>query len=85
MQAIGALPYLSVTWCRSGCIRDGPGWGKDLSELRLANDIRRLDGIDWYWGWSMVRAVIFLWRERPHVLILQWWTGAVLHSYLLLA
>ena len=59
--------------------------GQDLSELRLADGIRRLDGIDWHWGWSMVRAVTFLWRERPQVLVLQWWTGAVLHSYLLLA
>lgn len=59
--------------------------GKELSQLRLSDDVPQLDGIDWYWGWSIVRAVIFLWRERPQVLILQWWTGAVLHSYLLLA
>jgi glycosyltransferase involved in cell wall biosynthesis len=32
-----------------------------------------------------VRAVLFLRRERPHVLVLQWWTGAVLHTYLVLA
>jgi glycosyltransferase involved in cell wall biosynthesis len=29
--------------------------------------------------------MVFLWRERPQVLVLQWWTGAVLHTYLLLA
>lgn len=59
--------------------------GHDLSELRLPGEIPRLDGIDWYWGWSMVRAALFLWRQRPQVLVLQWWTGAVLHTYLLLA
>ena len=29
--------------------------------------------------------VAFLRRERPQVLVLQWWTGAVLHTYLVLA
>lgn len=59
--------------------------GDALTDLRLPPGIRKLDGIDWYWGWSLVRAAIFLRRERPDVLILQWWTGAVLHTYLALA
>jgi hypothetical protein len=33
----------------------------------------------------MLRAIAFLIRERPDVIIFQWWTGTVLHSYLLLA
>jgi len=44
-----------------------------------------LEGIDWFWGRSMLRALRFLRSEQPDVLVLQWWTGAVLHSYLLLA
>ena len=56
-----------------------------LTDLRLPPNVRSLDGIDWYWGWSLVRAVLFLRRERPDVLVLQWWTGAVLHTYLALA
>lgn len=59
--------------------------GEDLSQLKLPENVRRVDGIDWYWGWSIIRAMVFLWRERPQVLVLQWWTGAVLHTYLLLA
>jgi glycosyltransferase involved in cell wall biosynthesis len=59
--------------------------GDALTDLRLPPGVRRLDGIDWYWGWSLVRAVTFLRGERPQVLILQWWTGAVLHTYLVLA
>jgi len=43
------------------------------------------DGVDWYWGRSMRAALEFMDRERPDVVILQWWTGAVLHSYLRLA
>jgi glycosyltransferase involved in cell wall biosynthesis len=59
--------------------------GVALTELRLPPDVRRVDGVDWYWGRSLVRAVAFLRRERPQVLVLQWWTGAVLHTYLVLA
>jgi glycosyltransferase involved in cell wall biosynthesis len=59
--------------------------GRDLSRLRLPAGVRWMDGIDWYWGRSMIRAVTFLARERPQVLVLQWWTAAVLHTYLLLA
>jgi glycosyltransferase involved in cell wall biosynthesis len=43
------------------------------------------DGVDWYWGTSLTHALKFLDRQRPTVLILQWWTGAVLHTYLRLA
>ena len=43
------------------------------------------DGVDWYWGRSLTGALRYLDRQRPTVLILQWWTGAVLHTYLRLA
>ena len=43
------------------------------------------DGVDWYWGRSFTQALRYLDHQRPTVLILQWWTGAVLHSYLQLA
>jgi glycosyltransferase involved in cell wall biosynthesis len=59
--------------------------GDTLTDLRLPPDVPHVDGVDWYWGRSLARAVAFLRRERPQVLILQWWTGAVLHTYLVLA
>jgi glycosyltransferase involved in cell wall biosynthesis len=43
------------------------------------------DGVDWYWGPSLTQALKYLDRQRPTVLVLQWWTGAVLHTYLRLA
>jgi glycosyltransferase involved in cell wall biosynthesis len=43
------------------------------------------DGVDWYWIPSMLGALLFLRRNRPEALLFQWWTGAVLHSYVLLA
>jgi glycosyltransferase involved in cell wall biosynthesis len=59
--------------------------GGALTALSLPPDVPRVDGVDWYWGRSLLRALAFLRRERPQVLVLQWWTGAVLHTYLVLA
>lgn len=43
------------------------------------------NGLDWFWGPSALGAWRF-WRGiRPNVVILQWWTATVLHSYLVLA
>jgi glycosyltransferase involved in cell wall biosynthesis len=43
------------------------------------------DGVDWYWGRSLTGALRYLDQQRPTVMVLQWWTGAVLHTYLRLA
>ncbi len=43
------------------------------------------DGVDWYWGPSLLRALRYLDRQRPTVVVLEWWTGAVLHTYIRLA
>ena len=59
--------------------------GQSLSEVSLDPRIERFDGIDWYWLPSMVRGLWFMGRRRPDVIILQWWTGTVLHTYLALA
>jgi len=48
-------------------------------------DVPVLNGLDWFWGRSAIRAWRFWHRVRPHTVILQWWTGTVLHSYLALA
>lgn len=48
-------------------------------------DVPVFNGLDWFWGHSALRAWRF-WRQlRPQTVILQWWTGTVLHSYLTLA
>jgi glycosyltransferase involved in cell wall biosynthesis len=58
--------------------------GRRLSELSYAEGVRVFDGVDWWGVPSLLRAVRFLRRFRPDVLVLQWWTGTVLHSYLVL-
>jgi glycosyltransferase involved in cell wall biosynthesis len=43
------------------------------------------DGVDWYWGGSLAGALQWLDRQRPTVVVLEWWSGAVLHTYVRLA
>ena len=47
-------------------------------------DVSVFNGIDWWWGTTMLRALRFLRSRRPQVLVLEWWTAATLHTYLLL-
>ncbi|MEO6998014.1 MAG: glycosyltransferase family 4 protein [Terracoccus sp.] len=56
-----------------------------LNELAYDDSIDIFDGVDWYWGRSMLEARAFLDEHQPDIVVLQWWTGAVLHSYLALA
>jgi glycosyltransferase involved in cell wall biosynthesis/GT2 family glycosyltransferase len=56
-----------------------------LTDEAYPPDMRVFDGVDWYWIPTMLGALRLLRRQRPEALLLQWWTGAVLHSYLLLA
>jgi glycosyltransferase involved in cell wall biosynthesis len=48
-------------------------------------EISVYDGVDWYWGRSLTEALRYLDEQRPTVVIFEWWTGAVLHTYLRLA
>lgn len=59
--------------------------GRDLTSLSYADGVRVVGEIDWYWGRRLLRAVRTLERERPDVLVLQWWTAATMHTYLALA
>ena len=43
------------------------------------------DGVNWWWGRSLARALHLLRSGLPDVLVLQWWTATVLHTYLALA
>ena len=55
--------------------------GQDLTDLGQRASIPLFDGIDWHWLPSLVLAARFMRRQRPDVLILEWWSGSVLHSY----
>ncbi|SOD71575.1 glycosyltransferase involved in cell wall bisynthesis [Jatrophihabitans sp. GAS493] len=59
--------------------------GKRVNKIEYPEKMPVYDGIDWFWGTTVIGALRFLRRERPTVVVFQWWTGAVLHSQLLLA
>jgi glycosyltransferase involved in cell wall biosynthesis len=59
--------------------------GADLTDLEHDPNVTVIDGVDWFWGVGMIRAVVAMLRTRPQFMILQWWTGTVLHTYLALA
>ena len=59
--------------------------GATLTRLAYEPTIRVFDGVDWYWLPSILGALGNLVRRRPTVVVFQWWTGTVLHSYLFLA
>lgn len=58
--------------------------GMNLTQQEYDPTVRVFNGVDWYWLPSMLRALLFLVQERPDVMVFQWWSGTVLHSYLLL-
>ncbi|MFZ6030851.1 MAG: glycosyltransferase family 4 protein [Chloroflexota bacterium] len=59
--------------------------GQELTRLHYAPGIKVFDGVDWHGCPSLLQAIALLWRERPEFVVFQWWTGTVLHLYLLLA
>lgn len=58
--------------------------GLDLMNLSYRKEVTVFDGIDYFWVPSMLRGIAFIWRQHPQTVLLQWWTGTVLHSYLVL-
>jgi glycosyltransferase involved in cell wall biosynthesis len=59
--------------------------GAALSELKIPSEVAVVDDVDWYWGRGLLRALRLIRRRRIDVLVLEWWTGSVLHTYLVLA
>ena len=59
--------------------------GSMATRLEYDPAVEVLDGVDWYWGPSLLRALNTLRRKSPEVVIFEWWTGTVLHSYLAIA
>ncbi|MEO5744910.1 MAG: glycosyltransferase [Terracoccus sp.] len=59
--------------------------GQALSSISLPDGVAIFDGLDYSWGLSAVRARRWLRSQKPDVIVLQWWSATVLHSYLLLS
>lgn len=59
--------------------------GSIATRLEYDPAVKVLDGIDWYWVPNLFRDLISLRRWGPDVVIFEWWTGTVLHTYLAIA
>jgi glycosyltransferase involved in cell wall biosynthesis len=59
--------------------------GLKRASMEYQSDVSVFNGIDWWWGSSLLKAVRFLRARRSKVLLLEWWTAATLHTYLVLA
>jgi len=58
--------------------------GKKITNLEFSNKVEVFDGLDWYVIPSIIKAINFIKRRNPDVIILQWWTSTCLHNYLIL-
>jgi glycosyltransferase involved in cell wall biosynthesis len=56
--------------------------GKEISNFKFDKKINVFDGVDWYWFPSIFRLPKYL--KNNEVIILQWWTSACIHTYLLI-
>ena len=58
--------------------------GARITSLRTSDVCPTFDGVDWFAIPSLARAGRFVRRQKPDVIIFQWWTVAVLPSFLYL-
>jgi glycosyltransferase involved in cell wall biosynthesis len=59
--------------------------GQPRARMAYPAGVPVYDGVNWWWGASLIRALSFLRSNRPAVLVLQWWTATALHTYLILS
>jgi len=59
--------------------------GRRLADFEYPTGVRVFDGVDWHSPASLLRACAFIRRSGPDIAIVQWWTGTVLHAYLVMA
>lgn len=59
--------------------------GRTMPNAEFRTGADTFDLLDWYWGPNLLRTIVLLIGRRPKVVVLQWWTGALLHTYLVLS
>jgi len=59
--------------------------GKDLASLEYNPGLKVYNGMDYNNPLTWYHAYRFLKKEKPDVLILQWWTSSVAHMHLIIA
>jgi glycosyltransferase involved in cell wall biosynthesis len=59
--------------------------GKTITASEIPEAVPVFDGVDYFWFPSILRALRFVRTQRPEVVLFQWWSSSVLHSYLAIA
>lgn len=59
--------------------------GSTSTRLDYDPAVTVMKGVDWYWLPNLFRDLNSLRKWRPDVVIFEWWTGTVLHTYLAIA
>lgn len=59
--------------------------GRTPTWVEYSNNVVVLPPVDWFWFPSLLAAARSLLRWRPTVVIFEWWTGTVVHTYLVVA
>jgi glycosyltransferase involved in cell wall biosynthesis len=59
--------------------------GEVSTRVTVDPTVESMEGVDWYWGSNFFRVLSAIRAWRPDVVVFQWWSGSVLHSYLAIA
>jgi hypothetical protein len=59
--------------------------GRTPTWVVYSEKVTVLSGVDWFWIPSMMRAIRGIMKWKPRFVIFEWWTGTVVHTYLLTA
>lgn len=59
--------------------------GRMTTWVEYSKTVVVLPSVDWYWIPSLVLAARSILKWRPQVVVFQWWTGTVAHTYLVIA
>ncbi|MFM7088060.1 MAG: glycosyltransferase [Candidatus Paceibacterota bacterium] len=56
-----------------------------IEDLGYRDNVKSSEHLHWYWGLDIFKALKTVSKNSADALLLQWWTGTALHTYLLLA
>ena len=59
--------------------------GRTSTRLEYRPDVTVMAGVDWYWGPRFLSSLYQVRKWQPDVVVFEWWTGTVLHTYLAVA
>lgn len=59
--------------------------GRTSTRVEYLPGVTIMGGVDWYWGPRFLNTLYQVRKWKPDVVVFEWWTGTVLHTYLAVA